>query len=229
METIFSQDQIENFKVWKNSLQVEVALRWKDEEDKAEEQIHAILDSRDFQKDGKLSTDDLDQIFHLMRNFSANRALSKLLYVNNGLDEFNQKLKDLYYGEDSFPRRVDSFFKLEGIGTQTLSQFLLALDPRKYPLITSQTKEELELDAQQEQKAMGIALERFQIKDPQQYLERTLDYLRDFSGFRANKRDNGLGEVHLCQQHDLVCHKRREGRAGRGSRILCVDFSGKGP
>jgi hypothetical protein len=87
------------------------------------------------------------------------RALSKLLYINNGLDEFNQSLKNLFYGLENFPKRVDDFFKLKGIGTQTLSQFLIALDSRKYPLITSLTKEALELDAQQEQQTMKLTLE----------------------------------------------------------------------
>jgi len=178
LDTIFSQDQIENLKSWKRPLESEVALRWKIEEDKAEEEIHSILVTKNFQKEGNLTSDDFDTIFHLMRNFSANRALSKLLYVNNGLEEFNQKLKNLYYGSAPFPRRVDDFFKLKGIGTQTLTQLLLALNSGEYPLITSQTKEALELDAQQEQKAMEIAVEHFQITDPQQYLERTIDYLR---------------------------------------------------
>jgi CRISPR/Cas system-associated exonuclease Cas4 (RecB family) len=187
LDTIFSQDQIENLKSWKNSLQTEVALSWKVEEDKAEEQIHALLEAKKFQKEGTLTADELDLMFHLMRNFSANRALSKLLYVNNGLEEFNRTLRDLFYGEAPFPKRVDNFFKLKGIGTQTLSQFLLALDSKKYPLMTSQTKDALNLDAQQEQKAMEIAIARFQIKDPKQYLERTLDYLRDFIIFEQIK------------------------------------------
>lgn len=187
-ETIFTGDQIKKLEVWKNSfLQNEVALKWKAQEDKAEEQIHLLLKSKDFQKEGVLTPDELDQMFSLMRNFSANRALSKLLYVNNGLEEFNQKLKNLFYGAEPFAKRVDDFFKMGGIGIQTLSQFLLALDSTKYPLITSQTKEALELDAQQEQKAMKVALGRFQITDPDQFLERTIDYLRDFIIFEQIK------------------------------------------
>jgi len=41
LSTIFSQDQIENLKLWKRSLETEVALGWKVEEDKAEEEMHA--------------------------------------------------------------------------------------------------------------------------------------------------------------------------------------------
>jgi len=192
LEVIFSQDQIENLKSWKNALQTEKARSWKVEEDKATEQINALLKAKDFQKDGLLTAEELDLMFHLMRDFSANRALSKLLYVNNGLEEFNRKLKELYYGEAPFYKRVDNFFRLKGIGIQTLSQFLLALDATKYPLITSHTKDALDLDAQQEQKALELAIERFQIKNPKQYLEHTLDYFRDFIIFEQIKEISGL-------------------------------------
>ena len=212
MDTIFSPDQVENLKIWKNSLQTEVALGWKAEEDKAEEQIQALLEAKSFQKDGTLTADELDLMFHLMRDFSANRALSKLLYVNNGLEEFNKSLKDLYYGEAPLPRRVDDFFKLKGIGIQTLSQFLLALDSRKYPLITSQTKEALDLDAQQEQKAMEIAIERFQIKDPRQYLERTLNYFRDFIIFEQVKELLDIEKY--TSVNNLIWFATREEREG---------------
>ena len=46
MDAIFSQDQIENLKSWKNSLQTEVALSWKVEEDKVEEQILKLEEKR---------------------------------------------------------------------------------------------------------------------------------------------------------------------------------------
>lgn len=211
-DSIFSQDQIENLKVWKNSLETKVALGWESEEDKAEEQIHALLEAKSFKGDGTLTPDEFDHMFHLMRNFSANRALSKLLYINNGLEEFNKKLKNLYYGEAPFPERIDDFFKLKGIGLQTLSQFLLALDSKKYPLITSQTKEALDLDAQQEQKAMQMAIERFGIENPQQYLERTLDYLRDLIIF---ERIRGMLDLEkFTSVNNLIWFATREEREG---------------
>jgi hypothetical protein len=188
LDSIFSQDQIENLNCWKNALfQTELALRWKVEEDKAEEQIHALLESKQFQKDGQLTEDELNLMFHLMRNFAPNRALAKRLYLNNGLEEFNKRLKELFYGQNTFPKRVDNFFKLKGIGTQTLSQFLIALDSEKFPLITSQTKDALDLDAQQEQKAMEIAIKRYQLTDSNLYLELTLDFFRDFIIFEQIK------------------------------------------
>lgn len=188
----FSQDQIENLKSWKSALQSENALYWKNEEDKAEEEIHNLLKIRNFEGNGVLSADDFDRMFSLMRNFSANRNLSKLLYVQNGLDEFNLALKNLFYSKDSFPDRVDAFFKLKSIGTQTLSQFLVAFDATKYPLVTSQTKEGIDLDAGQEQAAMELAKQTFAISDMDKYLERTQGYLRDFIVFSQIRELVGL-------------------------------------
>lgn len=140
------------------------------------------------------------------------RALSRLLYVDNGIEEFNKRLKDLYLGLAPFPQRVNDFFKLKGIGTQTLSQFLVALDPTKYPLITSQTKDALDLDAQQEQKAMEIAIKRFEITDQSSYLERTLDYLRDFVIFEQIKELLGLEKY--MSVNNLIWYANKE--AGEG-------------
>lgn len=189
---IFSQDQIENLKSWKSALQSENALYWKKEEDKAEEEIHTFLKTRDFEGNGQLSAEDFDRMFSLMRNFSANRNLSKLLYIENGLEQFNLALKNLFYSANSFPDRVDAFFKLKSIGTQTLSQFLVAFDASKYPLVTAQTKEGLDLDAGQEQAAMELAKQTFAISDMDKYLERTQGYLRDFIVFSQIKEIVGL-------------------------------------
>lgn len=187
MATIFSTEQVEKLKTWQKVLETELARNWKEEEDAAEKEIQMLLERKNFQKDGQLLPDDLDTMFHLMRKFSANRALSKLLYTENGIEEFNLNLKNLYYGNDSFPMRVNKFLNMNGIGKQTLSQFLLTYDSTHYPLITYQTKDALELDAQQEQKAMDIAMEHFEIDNPQQYLDLTIDYLKDYVIFEEIK------------------------------------------
>jgi hypothetical protein len=48
--SLFSQDQIENLKSWKSSLQTETALHWKNEEDKTEAEIAALLETRNFEE-----------------------------------------------------------------------------------------------------------------------------------------------------------------------------------
>lgn len=182
----FTAEQIENLKNFKLNLSSEKAKAWFSEEEKAELQTSAILNNEKFIQGENLTADKLDEVFSLMRWFSANRNLSNLLYRAN-IEEFNNKLRNLLHGTDTFPERVNDFFKLKGIGIQTLSQFLIASDTRKYPFVTSQTKEALAISSEQDQAARIDALELFQIKDAGNLLERTLDYLRDYVIFKSIK------------------------------------------
>jgi len=209
LESVFSQEQIDKIVSWKSFLETEIVKVWKEGEVKAEEEIHNILETSNFAKGTNLTESNIDQIFHLMRNFSANRALSSLLYKNNTIEVFNTKLRELYYGSAPFPKRVDDFFKLKGVGEQTLSQMLLALDPQKFPLISFLIKDALGLDAQQEQKAQQIALDKFQVENAKDYLELTIDYLADFVVFEQIKEISNLAKytsvndmIWLAQEKD---------------------------
>jgi hypothetical protein len=212
LESVFSQEQIDKLISWKSFFQTEKVQAWKVIEDKAEEEIHNILETTGFAKGTNLTEANIDQIFHLMRSFSANRALSNLLYRNNTIEVFNQKLRELYFGNSPFSQKVNEFFKLDGIGMQTLSQLLVALDSRKYPLITSQTKDVLELDAQQEQKALEIALKKFEIVDSQQYLDLTLDYLADFVIFEQIKELTNLEKY--TSVNNIIWFANKEDKVG---------------
>jgi hypothetical protein len=68
---IFMRDQIENLKLWRNSLQNQIAINWKTEEDNAEEQIRFLLDSKSFQKDGILSSNDFEKLFPTKTTFKS--------------------------------------------------------------------------------------------------------------------------------------------------------------
>lgn len=182
----FTSEQIENLKSWKNSLSTEKAKSWYSEEEKAEIQTAKVLNDEKFIQGEKLTPEKLDALFSNMKWFSANRNLSNLLYRNNGPDEFNTKLRELIHGKEPFPNRVNNFFKLKGIGIQTLSQFLVAADTRKYPFITM-TKDTLGISSEQDQAALLDAIELFDIKDTGSFLDRTLDYLRDFVIFQCIK------------------------------------------
>lgn len=192
IDGLLTPEQIENLKLWKNSLQTEEAKNWMVSEDEAEEKIHSILTKVNFEGGGDLTPEDFKELFRLLKKFSPNMALSHFLYESVGLENFNRQLRNLYYGKDPFVKRVDDFFKLKGIGIQTLSQFLVAFDSRKYPLITSQTKEMLNLDSTQEEAARKEALERYGIQDTAQYLERTIDFLTDTIVFEAIKSITGV-------------------------------------
>jgi len=115
------------------------------EEDKAEVLTSAILNDPKFKNGDNLAAEKLDELFRNMRWFSANRNLSNLLYRTNGIETLNDKLRSLIHGAMPFPERVDSFFKLQSIGIQTISQFLVAADTKQYPFVKSQTKERFDI------------------------------------------------------------------------------------
>lgn len=126
MDIIFSQEQVDKLKSWKRSLNTPEALRWKVEEDKAEVEINTLLEMKNFQKGGILTSDDFDKMFRLMKKFSSNQALTKLVYINNGLELFNEKLRKLYYGEAPFQKRVDEFLNLSYCGVKiSFPRFIL--------------------------------------------------------------------------------------------------------
>lgn len=115
-----------------------------------------------------------------MRFFSANRNLSNLLYRTNGIEIFNKQLRSLIHGTSSFPQRVNEFFKMQLIGVQTMSQFLIAANTKDCPFVTAQTKEALGVSSEQDENALADALEMFKVSDKDALLDRTLDYLRDY-------------------------------------------------
>lgn len=100
MPIVLTPEQIENLKVWKNSLQSEEARNWAISGDEAEEKIHSILTKANFERGRDLTAEDFDELFRLFKKFSANRALSNLLYKSVGLENFNQQLRNLYFGKE---------------------------------------------------------------------------------------------------------------------------------
>jgi hypothetical protein len=158
---------------------VKKALAWAAEEDKTEVATSAILNSEKFKHGEDLTPEKLDELFRNMKWFSANRNLSNLIYRKNGIDTFNAQLRSLIHGALPFPHRVDNLLKLQLIGVQTMSQFLVAANTREYPFITTQTKEALGVSSEQDERALEDALELFHISDKDALLDRTLDYLRD--------------------------------------------------
>jgi hypothetical protein len=192
MPIIFTPEQIENLKLWKNQLQGDQGKEWMDSDAEAEGKIQYLLSKTNFKDGNDLSADEIDEFFRVIKTFARNRNLTNLLYTHIGLKEFNRLLRNLYYGEEKFAKRIDDFFLVKGIGTQTLSQFLVAFDPQKFPFITSQTKEILNLEAQQVESARNEAIARFEIQDPSPYLEWTTNFLSDIIIFESARSETGL-------------------------------------
>lgn len=183
----FTEEQISNLNSAKPSLQSEKALAWAAEEDKAEIETSAILSDEKFKNGEDLTAERLDELFSTMKWFSRNRNLSNLVYRKNGLGTFNAKLRALIHGTAPLYERVNDFFKMQLIGVQTMSQFLVASNTREYPFVTAQTKEALGVSSEQDENALEEAVELFKVPDRDALLDRTLDYLRDYVIFQAVK------------------------------------------
>ncbi len=183
----FTEEQISNLNVAKQSLNTPKALTWAAEEEKAEVLTAAILNDEKFKSGQDLSAEKLDELFSEMKSFSRNRNLSNLLYRKNGLEALNAKLRLLIHGAQPFPERVNDFFKMQLIGMQTMSQFLVAAKTRDYPFVTAQTKDAIGISSEQDENALQDALELFKVSNKGALLDRTLDYLRDYVIFQAVK------------------------------------------
>jgi len=182
----FEPCQIENLENFKRRLETAKASAHTIAEEKAEVETSKVLNSEGFIRGENLSAEQLDGLFNTMRKFAANRNLTKRLYESD-IAAFNGKLRNLIHGTSPFPVRVNDFFRQKGIGVQTLSQFLVAHDPRNHPFVSSGPKEMLEISSEQEQAARNEALRIFKINDPKIFFDRTLDYLAYCIVFKSIK------------------------------------------
>jgi len=158
-------------------LNVESSKEWFEVTSDAKKEFHHILERTEFKKGGNFTSTDLDQVFRLMKKFSSNQSLNRLIYEVNGLDNFNNKLRELYYGEQPFPERVDDFLKLKKIGVQTFSQFLVIFDWFRYPFSSYVMKQILDLDTTIEVDARKVVLQQYNITDSSVFSNRTVNYL----------------------------------------------------
>ena len=150
---------------------------WNNNSEEAKQKYHQILKESDFRNGGELTADKLDEMFRLLKKYSSNRSLSRLIYEENGIKVFNDKLRNLYYGAESLSKRINDFLSLGKIGEQSLSQFLVIFDDKKFPLITDQNRKVLNLDTNIEEEAKNTAIEKFNIKNPNLFSSRTISYL----------------------------------------------------
>ena len=141
----FTSEQKDNLKRWNNLLQSEQAQTWAEEAGAAIEAIHYILQESKFREGSDLTSGQLDSIFHHMRDLINNRSLARNLYEDNGLANFNSRLRKLFFGTERLAERVNQFLGLKRVGVLTASQFLCVLDSREYPEITAQTLSRLTL------------------------------------------------------------------------------------
>lgn len=180
----FTPEQKANLEKWGALLNTEQARRWAASEKAAIESIHNILKQARFEEGNDLTSEELDSTFHQMRELINNRSLARNLYEDNGIVNFNSRLRQLFFSSEPLANRVNEFLKLKRVGILTVSHFLCAFDPSAYPEITTQTFEVLGLDSTQRDTAYRQALKEYNISSSQDYREDAIEYLGDIIIFR---------------------------------------------
>jgi hypothetical protein len=180
-------EQKDNLKRWMAFLDSDEARGWAVEEKEAIERIKNIYQEAGFREGKDLLAEQLDEVFRNMQKLIRNLALNRKLYVDNGLTSFNSKLRALLFGSEPLAKRVNQFFELKWVRVLTLSQFLCSFSPAEYPEVGWQTLDVLELDSGQLESAYRQALREYNISQPQDYRNNTIEYLRDMIVFRDIK------------------------------------------
>lgn len=183
----FTPEQKANLEKWKVFLDSEQAKEWAISEGAAIESIHAILKQARFEEGNDLSEEQLDEVFRKMKMLINNMALARNLYDNNGLTNFNSRLRRLFFSSEPLAERINQFIELKGVAKLTVSQFLCAFSPTKYPEVGWLTLDVLDLDSSQLNSAYKQALREHSISTPQDYRTDTIEYLRDVVIFREIK------------------------------------------
>ena len=122
----------------------------------------------------------------------------------------------MYFGKEPPAKRINDFFKLKGIALRTLSQFLVAFDSKKYPFVTSETIDALNLDPEQEKAARDEAIHKYKIEDPTKYFERTIDLLSYMVVFREIKSKTGVKDFE--QIHKMIWYGAVQPAEGFGEQ-----------
>lgn len=186
-EFSFTDDQIVNLRQWVVLLNTEEARKWREQESAAFNSFNSLVDETNFKRGENLTAEQLDKIFTLARELVSNRMLGRNLYEINGIENFNQCLRDLLYDERALIERVHEFLNLRGVGLQMVSQFLCLMNPREYPLVTIPTLEVLALDATQLHSAYQKCLVENQVSSAKKYNDSAIEYLRQSTIFREIK------------------------------------------
>jgi len=204
----FTPEQKDSLGRWKAFLNSEQAQEWAVDEKEAIESIHNTLKQARFEEGGDLTPQELDCIFHHMRKLINNRSLARNLYEDNGLANFNSRLRKLLFSGDPLANRVNQFLELKKVGLLTVSHFLCAFSPTQYPEVGWQTFDVLDLDSTQLDMAFRQALREHNILSPQDYRGDATEYLRDITIFREIKNLLHIEDYNLI--NDLLWLARSE-------------------
>jgi hypothetical protein len=184
----FTTDQVAKLRDWSGTLSKPENKSWYESTKAAVATYNRILSDASFQNGKELSSARIDELFRQMKVLSHNRALSNLLYKDNGLQNFNARLRLLLFGKGSLADRIDQFIDMKGVSEVTTSHFLSLHNPQEYPFFSWQTYQVLDLTKSQEQEALRQALSESSISDSRKFGENTINYLQHSIVFREVKR-----------------------------------------
>lgn len=181
---ILTNEQKEQLLAMKPFLDTPDGKKWAIEEQVGLDAIQKLIQRRNFDKGGDFSSDDLDELFRLMKYIMSNRALNSLLYSSIGISEFNAKLRTLLYSNEPLPERINQFLEMRGVARTTASHFLCAFHPEKFPMTSSDKMEQIGCSTSQLESARKIAIDEFSIDEPSKYFNDTINYLAELVIFR---------------------------------------------
>lgn len=210
----FTPEQKDNLERWKAFLNSEQAQKWAVDEKEAIESIHNILKQARFEEGDDLTSQELDYIFHHMRELINNRSLARNLYEDNALTNFNSRLRTLLFSSKPLVERVNQFLELKRVGILTVSHFLCAFSPTEYPEIGWQTLDVLDLDSTQLNMAYKQALREHTISSPKDYRGDAIEYLSDMIIFRETKNLLHIEDYNLINDLLWLVWLDREAEGG---------------
>ena len=183
-------EQIDKLKAKKELLSNSEVREWAREFDAAHLEFINILTQSNFEGENNLTEAEIDQLFKAMRRMASNRSLTLLRINENGLDEFNNALRILLYGNAPIAKRVDKFIGLKKVGNFTTSHFLYAFDPEKFSL-NSLVRDVLPISAEQIDTAIENAIAKYGL-DPVEQWNETINFFTDSLILEEVKNKVGL-------------------------------------
>jgi hypothetical protein len=182
-----SEEQKHHLTGWRTSLERSESRDWYLSVKQASADFNKIISEAGFRENRDLVASQIDELFRLMKRLSRNRGLGRNLYEQNGLSDFNKRLRILLFSSEPIAKRVNQFRELKGVKEVVMSHFLCMTDPAAFPYITPETFDMLRINSVQDNAAKLQALSEHSIHDPGEYHGTSIKYLKDWVVFKAVK------------------------------------------
>lgn len=147
-------------------------LRLREEDAEIVRAFGQLLDATGFTEGANLTYAQMSVLLGLIRALAPNPNLdARLLRTAGEPEQINHDLRDLLFGPSSVPLRLRGFLSRRHAGGQTAMQFLCAHQPETWPLVTRVGLRALEIAPEQQQAALNVARERFDLPAEVQGIE----------------------------------------------------------